>query len=184
MAVQPARSFLPDTNLIVAAFLDDPRTAAFWAAIFDGRLPVAVSDHLLAEARVVLMRPPLRAIRGWSAEQVHDRLAGLFRRARHLPAPDVHAARLGASRRPAPDPGDQFLWDLLNMHPDLVLVTRDKRLLKHKPMKPRVWTVERVMAEPGLTSAAAAGGILDAMRGHLPTDTPDPSDDARLQAHA
>jgi uncharacterized protein len=137
---------LPDTNLIVAAFLDDPRTRPFWQALSDGRLRPAVSGHLLAEAREVLMRPPLHPNRGWDAAHVEARLADLLQAADRLPTPDGHAVALAASRHPAPDPGDQFLWDLLHAHADLVLVTRDKRLLKSKPMKARVWSVERLMA--------------------------------------
>ncbi len=39
---------------------------------------------------------------------------------------------------PAPDPGDQFLWDLLTARPDLQLVTGDKALLKDVSMQGRV----------------------------------------------
>lgn len=38
----------------------------------------------------------------------------------------------------APDPGDQFLWDLLHSRSDLVLVTGDKLLLADAAMQPRV----------------------------------------------
>ena len=37
-----------------------------------------------------------------------------------------------------PEPGDQFLWDLLASRADLVLVTGDKLLLQNEAMQPRV----------------------------------------------
>ena len=39
---------------------------------------------------------------------------------------------------PAPDPGDQVLWDLLAARSDLVLVTGDKRLVEDAGMRGRV----------------------------------------------
>lgn len=37
------------------------------------------------------------------------------------------------STSPAPDPGDQHLWDLLAAAPTAVLVTGDQLLLEHPP---------------------------------------------------
>ena len=39
---------------------------------------------------------------------------------------------------PAPDPGDQLLWNLLAAKPDLLLVTGDKLLQKDSGMRGRV----------------------------------------------
>ena len=39
---------------------------------------------------------------------------------------------------PAPDPGDQLLWEMLAARIDLVLVTGDKRLLRDVGMRGRV----------------------------------------------
>ena len=39
---------------------------------------------------------------------------------------------------PAPNAGDQFLWDLLVARPDMILVTGDKRLLNDPSMRGRV----------------------------------------------
>jgi predicted nucleic acid-binding protein len=41
---------------------------------------------------------------------------------------------------PAPDPGDQLLWELLAAKADLLLVTGDKRLLRDAGMHGRVMT--------------------------------------------
>jgi hypothetical protein len=49
-----------------------------------------------------------------------------------------HAIALEAvSGPPAPDPGDQFLWDLLAVRPELMLVKGDKALLQDAPMAGR-----------------------------------------------
>ena len=53
------------------------------------------------------------------------------------------------STRPAPDPGDQHLWELLAVRDDLVLVTGDKRLQRDRTMGSRIFSpaafVERWM---------------------------------------
>lgn len=43
-----------------------------------------------------------------------------------------------ATAHRAPDAGDQFLWDLLALRDDLVLITDDKLLLQDHPMQARV----------------------------------------------
>ena len=43
-----------------------------------------------------------------------------------------------AAARPAPDPGDQLLWELLAARAELVLVTGDKLLLQDAGMRGRV----------------------------------------------
>jgi hypothetical protein len=55
----------------------------------------------------------------------------------------------------APDPGDQFLWDLLAADPALRLVTGDKRLRRDAGMQPRVISPEACMS-----GAAASGADL------------------------
>jgi uncharacterized protein len=47
---------------------------------------------------------------------------------------------------PAPDPGDQMLWELLAARDDLVLVTGDKRLLRDRGMRGRVISAEAFLA--------------------------------------
>ena len=50
-----------------------------------------------------------------------------------------HAIVLDAAPgAPAPDPGGQLLWDLLNARSDLTLVTGDKLLLQDAQMSGRV----------------------------------------------
>lgn len=96
--------------------------------------PFVLSPALLAENRAVLMRHRLAKLHGLSAEQIDTVLTDLARHGIVLSPPDHQAAA------PAPDAGDQFLWNLLALRPDLVLVTGDKRLLQDLVMQPRFIT--------------------------------------------
>ena len=121
-----------DTNIVVAGLLTQ-RADAPVARILDGmlaaRFPFALSEALLAEYRAVVLRPKLRARHGLEAGDIDVILTEL--------AP--------AAGPPAPDPGDQFLWNLLAAHPGLILVTGDKRLLADPAMQPRLRTAERFL---------------------------------------
>ena len=78
-----------------------------------------MSEALLAEYETVLMRPALRKLHGLTAAEVETLLTDIAQ----------HAIVLAPARgSPAPDPGDQGLWDLLAARPDLWLVTGDKAL--------------------------------------------------------
>lgn len=115
--------------------------------MLDAAFVFVVSDALLAEYANVLCRPHLSARHGLLPAQVQPWLAGLA----------GHATRLadGAGLQPvpqAPDPGDQFLWNLLAQGPGLQLVTLDKRLLRDRAMRGRVLTPDAYVA-----GAAAAG---------------------------
>jgi len=50
---------------------------------------------------------------------------------------DTHMVPQGAGA-PAPDPGDQLLWDLLAARADLLLITGDKALQRDATMQARV----------------------------------------------
>lgn len=127
-----------DTNVVVAGLLT-ARADAPVARILDGMLaaafPFVVSEALLAEYRAVLVRPRLRRRHGLAAAGVDAILADLARHAIVL-----HPA--GAGAPPAPDPGDQFLWNLLATRADLTLVTGDKLLLQDQAMSQRVISTE------------------------------------------
>ncbi len=121
-----------DTNVIVAGLLTT-RNDSPVARILDGMLaaafPFAVSEALLAEYRDVLARPALRKAHALSKNEIETLVASLAEHAIVLvPVPAA----------PAPDPGDQHLWDLLVSRADLRLVTGDKRLLEHNPNSHRV----------------------------------------------
>ena len=121
-----------DTNVVVAGLLT-ASDASPVVRILDGMLGAAfafaVSETLLAEYHAVLVRPRLRKLHGLSVLEIETVLTDLAQHAIVL-APGVGA--------PAPDPGDQMLWDLLGERRDLVLVTEDKALLRDAGMHGRV----------------------------------------------
>ena len=115
------------------------------ARILDGMLRASfrfvISEALLAEYRQVLLRPKLSKLHGLLAFEVDEVLTDLARHAIVLPviAPAIKLF--------APDPGDQFLWNLLASRDDLVLVTGDKLLLQKGPLQQRVISPLALLAE-------------------------------------
>jgi putative PIN family toxin of toxin-antitoxin system len=121
-----------DTNVIVAGLLT-ARNASPVVRILDGMLsaafPYAISEALLAEYGVVLRRSSLRKLHGLTSEEIDTILVELVQ----------HAILLDPKPAPsAPDPGDQHLWELLAAHPDVILVTGDKLLIRDNDEKGRV----------------------------------------------
>ncbi len=94
-----------------------------------GCSPFVVSEALLAEYRTVLVRPALRKLHGLTVAEVEAILTDLAQHA-------IVLAPVAAA--PAPDRGDQPLWELLTARADLVLVTGDKLLLRDASMQGRV----------------------------------------------
>lgn len=123
-----------DTNVVVAGLLTGNDTSPV-ARILDGmlaaRFPFVLSEALLAEYRTVLVRHGLRKLHGLTAREVETLLTDIAQHA-------IVLAPVAAA--PAPDPGDQLLWELLSARADLQLVTGDKRLLQHAGMRGRVVT--------------------------------------------
>lgn len=113
-----------DTNVVVSGLITND-VAAPTAKILDGmltgRIAFALSDALLAEYREILIRPKLRARHGLSSAEIDTLLVAVARNAIVLDP---------QSGPPAPEPGDQHLWDLLASHADLSLVTGDDLLLR------------------------------------------------------
>jgi uncharacterized protein len=126
------QAVIVDTNVVVAGLLTGNATSPV-ARILDGMLaaafPFVVSEALLAEYRAVLVRPTLRKLHGLTVKEVETLLTDIAQHAIVL-APGVGA--------PAPDPGDQLLWDLLAAKPDLLLITGDKALQRDAAMRSRV----------------------------------------------
>jgi predicted nucleic acid-binding protein len=121
-----------DTNVVVAG-LPTSNAASPVARILDGMLSASfacvISEQLLAEYRAVLVRPQLRKLHGLSLAEVDSLLTEIAQ----------HAIVLSPGNGPAaPDRGDQWLWDLLAVRADLILVTGDKTLLRSSDMKTRV----------------------------------------------
>ena len=90
-----------------------------------------ISDALLAEYRTVLRRPALRKAHGLTPDELDIILVELAQRGIVIaPVPT----------QPAPDPGDQHLWELLAAREDLLLVTGEKQLQRDRAMGPRILT--------------------------------------------
>jgi predicted nucleic acid-binding protein len=121
-----------DTNVVVAGLLTHVDASPV-ARVLDGMLsaafPFVISEALLAEYRAVLVRPRLCKLHGLSIAEVETVLVDL---AQH--AVVIEPVATG----PAPDPGDQLLWELLAARADLRLVTGDKLLLRDAGMRGRV----------------------------------------------
>ena len=126
------RVAIVDTNVVIAGLLTAHATSPV-GRILDGMLnaafPFVVSEALLAEYHRVLVRPNLRKLHGLTVSELETILTDVAQHAIEL-APVVAP--------PAPDPGDQLLWELLAARADLVLVTGDKVLLKDARMQGRV----------------------------------------------
>ena len=135
------RAAVIDTNVVVAGLLTGNDTSPV-AHILDGMLaakfPFVLSEALLAEYRTVLVRPGLRKLHGLTVSEVEILLTEIAQHAIVL-AP--------VASPPAPDPGDQLLWELLAARADLLLVTGDKLLLQHAGMKGRVLTPREFTAD-------------------------------------
>lgn len=125
-----------DTNVVVAGLLS-ASDASPVARILDGMLtaafPFALSEALLSEYRVVLLRARIRARHGLNVDEVETLLVELAQHA---------IVVTPVATFPAPDPGDQFLWELLAARADLSLVTGDRRLLHDPDMRARVLSPE------------------------------------------
>jgi putative PIN family toxin of toxin-antitoxin system len=127
-----------DTNVVVAGLLTADASPV--SRVLDGMLAAAfqfvVSEALLAEYRMVLLRPGLRKQHRLTTAEVETVLTELA----------LHAIVMRpVAAPPAPDPNDQLLWDLLAARADLVLVTGDKALLDDAGMRGRVVTPRAVL---------------------------------------
>lgn len=130
-----SRCYLIDTNVVVAGLLAS-RADSSTARVLDGMLQATfsfvLSPLLLAEYRAVLLRPKILKVHGLSPDQIDAVLTDLAL-AGILVDPEP-----GQSPARAPDPGDQFLWNLLEHRPGMELVTGDLRLLEDPAMRSRV----------------------------------------------
>ena len=127
--------FIIDTNVVVAGLLTmhaDSPVARILEGMLGATFAFVVSEALLAEYRAVLVRAKLRQLHGLSEAEIDIILTDMARHAIVLAPVRTTATPM------APDPGDQFLWDLLADRVDLVLVTGDKLLLQDEAMRERV----------------------------------------------
>lgn len=136
--------FIIDTNVVIAGLLTAHADSPV-ARILDGMLtaafPFVVSEALLTEYRSVLLRPKLVKCHGLSGPEVDVILTDMVRHAIVLKPAD------SGSSHTAPDPGDQFLWDLLATHADLMLVTGDQLLLQDAVMQQRIISANEFVSQ-------------------------------------
>jgi len=125
------RLFVVDTDVVVSGVLSFGRastTSLVLAAMLDGRVPFVITANLLAEYRLVLLRP-IVAERHACASADIDRLlaeltmAAYLRQPPHGDAPDVD------DPPPASPPGDEHVIRLLAHEPRAALVSGDQALL-------------------------------------------------------
>ncbi len=129
-----------DTNVVVAGLLTgrgDSPVARVLDGMLAARFPFVVSAALLSEYFDVLLRPALRKLHGLATGDIESIVTTLAEHAMVL------TSRSGP---PAPDPGDQHLWDLLAADAALWLVTGDKRLLVPVQDRERVMTPQAFVA--------------------------------------
>ena len=123
-----------DTNVVVSGLLTADAASPV-VRVLDGMLaaafPFVLSDALMAEYRSVLRRPALRKALGLAMDDLDVILT-------HLALHGIVLAPVRAS--PAPDPGDQHVWDLLAAREDLVLITGDKLLQGNRAMQRRIFS--------------------------------------------
>ena len=113
---------------------DEPDTDRLQA--LEARL-AKVSEALLAEYRTVLLRPAIRKLHALTVAEVETILTDIAQ----------NAIVLGpVASPPAPDPGNQLLWDLLGADPRLLLVTGDKPLLQDVAMQGRILSARDFVA--------------------------------------
>lgn len=124
-----------DTHVVVAGLLTH-RPDSPVARMLDGMLRASfafvLSEALLAGYRGVLLRPRIVRAHGLTEAEIDTVLTQLAQHAIVL-APAAGAA-------PAPDAGDQLLWDLLACRPELMLITGDAALLDDQAMRARILT--------------------------------------------
>ncbi|MBS1269436.1 MAG: tRNA(fMet)-specific endonuclease VapC [Gammaproteobacteria bacterium] len=119
-----------DTNVLVGGLLAGTPSsppAVVVDGMLAGRFPFLLSPPLLAEYRVVLLRPRLRLLHGLSDEEADYLLVELVANAIWHELPSIEGAAA------APDPGDDHLWHLLNTVEGALLVTGDRLLLDNPP---------------------------------------------------
>jgi predicted nucleic acid-binding protein len=129
-----------DTNVLIAGLptVNGPGTLAhILQGMLDGSIPYLVSDALLSEYRAVLLRPALLSRLRMAPPEVEALVDRIARNG---------CAVAPAQAAPAPDPGDQFLWELLAACPEARLLTRDELLLRKGRMRRRVIRPEAFLA--------------------------------------
>lgn len=124
------------TNVLVSGLITSTTsatTARLVNAMVSGHLRPRMSPARLDEYRAVLLRARIVQRHGLTIEQVAYLLSAIIQYV-------LWREPMPASN-PAPDPGDNHLWALLEAEPAATLVTGDLRLLDAPPFEARVVSV-------------------------------------------
>jgi putative PIN family toxin of toxin-antitoxin system len=139
----PTAVWVVDTSVLVAGLLTtDPKSppARILDAMLGGQLRFLLCVELLAEYRSVLLRERILARHRLSVAEVDALLEAL--------ATDGVVVDITGRKETAPDPGDDFLWQLLAAGSGAGLITGDSALLERPPprtrvISPRTWVDEQ-----------------------------------------
>ena len=130
-----------DTNVIVSGLITGERgspTAVILDAMLGGRFTYLLSLDLLAEYRMVLLRPAIRRRHGLTDAEVETILTELALNG------TVHEPP--SSGEALADAGDRHLWALLEGTATAVLVTGDDVLRRRAPDPARVMSPRQFAA--------------------------------------
>ena len=130
-----------DTNVIVSGLLTRARgspPAVILDAMMGGRFTYLLSLDLLADYRMVLLRPAIRRRHGLTEAEVETILTELALNA------TVHEPR--SSGEALVDAGERHVWALLESESAAVLVTGDDVLHRSAPDPSRVLTPRQFAA--------------------------------------
>lgn len=125
-----------DTNIIIIGLRtrNTPETDIL-RAMLNGEILFMASESLMQEYHWALTKDSLLQKNRIPKRTAATVLESLNQNAMVVPTP-----RMEKFVRNCPDPGDQFIWNLLTQRPDLILVTLDKFLQKDQFMHQRVLT--------------------------------------------
>ena len=140
----PTTVWVVDTNVLVAGLLTadtESPPAKILDAMLEGELRFLLCVELLAEYRTVMLRKRIQKHHGLEVSEVDALLEAL--------ATDAIVADITGRTEVAPDPADNFLWQLLAARPGAGLITGDFSLQKKPPsgtrvISPRQWLDERI----------------------------------------
>jgi putative PIN family toxin of toxin-antitoxin system len=111
-------------------------------ALRRGEIPLVVSDAFIDECTHVLDRARLSRWHGRSRSEI-ARFLVMLRAAATVLKPPLSAIK-------CPDPGDQYLWDLLAAEPETILVTGHRLLLESGDFPGRIVSPREFVDRYGL----------------------------------
>jgi putative PIN family toxin of toxin-antitoxin system len=117
-----------DTNVIVSGLLTSEQgapTVVILDRTMTGEIRTLLSVDLLAEYRLVLLRPAIRSRHGLDEHEVDTILTAIAENA-------VVCEPIEPPTAP-PDRGDLHLWSILAARPSAILVTGDQELVANSP---------------------------------------------------